>query len=237
MKCLLAAFVVPALFLAGCSDDQGASGRAGDPASAASSSDSPTESTTEIPTEPTDDSGMAQSDDDCEALLDADEVRAIATPDEVRLLTVAGSPTCVARLSGDLSQLNVSITPADVWARTVKVAIRQVIDQGLLDDAENQAKLQEGLDLLESGDGLDPDQACDLFTTMVVDIQGRPEGSNNVVNVVPSPDEPLSINAQACSDGVYTSVSVIAPSPIKNPEALQPKMMAALDHFHEGPLR
>lgn len=92
------------------------------------------------------------------------------------------------------------------WATILPAAMGQVLDSGI--PVEGREKLEKGLALIEEGAELDGDVACEMFTTMVVSIQGAPAGSTEIINYLPDADEPQAINAQRCRDGRYRSVQL-----------------------------
>ena len=73
-------------------------------------------------------------------------------------------------------------------------------------DPSNQAKLDQGAEILKRGRATDA-EACGVFSLMA-EIQGQPEGSVAVANIVPSKDDPRGMNAQTCEDGRFVSVQI-----------------------------
>ena len=176
---------------AGCGQEKATQPRAEKPSGAAASSSAPDPAA-------------------CTDLLSSDAVAQLAGEDmgEPRPVDVGGLEACRWDAADESPWVQVVRLPAAEWAASLPELFEQVRRSGLA-DGENLRKLEQGLELLESGE-LDDEGACRLFTTMVVDIQGAPAGSQEIVNYVPTQTDPLGVNAQACSGGVYASVQLVA---------------------------
>ncbi|MEV7397917.1 hypothetical protein [Aeromicrobium sp. NPDC092404] len=93
------------------------------------------------------------------------------------------------------------------WADVLPAALDQLekLPQVKL-SAADRAKLDEGRKLLDDK-ALLPDQACDLFVTLAKLEDGQ-DGSNEVIRYLPLNDgQAMTISAQTCSDGRFTSVT------------------------------
>jgi hypothetical protein len=93
--------------------------------------------------------------------------------------------------------------PAEQWAKSIPDVVDQLRSSGSL-DPENQSKLDAAARLLAAED-IDPGPACDLFSVMVEVEQNEP-GLTTTVNYLPTKEEPEAVTAQACIDGVYSSI-------------------------------
>jgi hypothetical protein len=167
---------------------------------------SPDKGSTAQPSEPE----TTQADTTCADTLALDEAEKLADEDmgEPHKVPVGGLEACRWDAPDSDTWVQAIRLPAAEWAEALPELIEQVRESGLA-TGDTLRKLEEGLDLLESGE-LGGDAACRLFTTMVVEIQGAPAGSREIVNYVPTEDDPRAVNAQACRDGVYVSVQLVA---------------------------
>ena len=158
---------------------------------------------------------------------------------EVSLTEVGGVQACRASVSGSevgVEDVQLIETSAAQWAEGLPEALAQVLNAGVITDQGNLAKIREAQELLGSGEGLDDAGACDLFATLVVELQGAAPGARSVVNSVPSEQAPVAVNGQACSGDAYTSIQVENPAGVQGGAVLQELVRGALDDFHEGPL-
>lgn len=183
----VALFLLPALLgLVGCGGDEPEAAPSGSP-------------TTEDP-------GSSA----CRRLLPDDAARALAgTTAKAPVDTEVGNLDACRWDLGVGEWIQVVDVPAAEWAAQLPALIDQVKASGQFDKA-TMAKLEEGRQVLESGKKLTPAQACGLFTTLVVEIQHQPKGSDHVVNFVPNPTSPQAVNAQRCVGGRYTSVQLVS---------------------------
>jgi hypothetical protein len=177
---------------------------------------------------------------ECAALIDRSaELAKLGSPSEEHTADVGGLPACQARVTGSnvgADQFQVIQVPAEDWARTLPDLIDQVIESGVVKDPAQLRKIERGRDMIDSGDELTADGACELFTTLVVSLQGLDEGAQSIINVLPDRKSPQAVNGQACSDGTYTSVQVESASVLKVDNDLLGQIGAALDRYHEGPV-
>lgn len=177
---------------------------------------------------------------ECAALIDRSaELAELGSASDEHTADVGGLPACQAQVTGSdvgADEFQVIQVPAEDWARTLPDLIGQVIESGVVKDPAQLRKLERGLDVIDSGDELTADSACELFTTLVVSLQGLEEGAQSIVNVLPDRESPQAVNGQACSDGTYTSVQVESASVLKVDDNLLNQVGAALDTYHEGPL-
>ncbi|HET9420188.1 MAG TPA: hypothetical protein VFO49_03555 [Nocardioides sp.] len=187
------------------------------------------------------DSGDTSAEGDgCAALIDRSaELAALGSASQEQRIDVGGLPACQAQVDGSnagVDQIQVIQVPAEEWARTLPDLIDELLESDVIDDPAQRRKLEQGREMITSDDQLTPDSACELFTTLVVSLQGLEKGARSIVNVLPDPQSPLAANGQACSDGSYTSVQVESASALAVDEALLGQVRAALDDYHEGPL-
>lgn len=196
------------LLLTACSSSDDADS-ADDPAT-------PTESASETSTpessEPEASATEGASADAC-ALLTAAEAKEIlggpAKPPEPSEL--AGVPQCVWPAKTGTQWIQVASTDASVWSRSLPEILRQLEASGVVTDETNLEKLRKGVKLIESGQDLDSDEACSVFSEML-EVQGRPPNSQSIVTVIPNSDQAQALTAQICSGGHYTTVTTTDPS-------------------------
>ena len=98
--------------------------------------------------------------------------------------------------------------PAVEWAVSLPAVLEEIKGAQSL-GGENLARIDEGIELIESG-AVDPAAACDMFSVMS-EISGSAPGTDRLVNLLPDGQAPQAISGQACVDGVYSSVLLIAP--------------------------
>ncbi|WP_161962508.1 DUF3558 family protein [Nocardioides speluncae] len=161
-------------------------------------------------------SPSSESDDAC-TLLTAAEIKEIvggpATAPEPGDL--AGVPQCLWRAKAGTQWVQAASTDASVWSRSLPEILKQIEASGLVTDKTNLKKLRKGAALVESGQDLESDEACSVFSEML-EVQGRPPGSQSIVTVIPNTDKPKAVTAQICSGGHYTTVSTADPSGLED---------------------
>ncbi len=105
------------------------------------------------------------------------------------------------------ANIRVMSMSSTTWAVILPAALDQVEKSPKVKlSAADRAELAEGRKLLDDKTLL-PDQACDLFVTLTK-LEGG-DGSNEVIRYVPlnQGKDAMTISAQTCSDGRFTSVS------------------------------
>lgn len=145
-------------------------------------------------------------------LLDDEQVTELAGEDlgAGREASIAGQlPVCQW---GDLSGVGVQagVVDASDWARSLPDVVEQLEASGIVDDEMNTQRLEDAAGLVASGDTIPADQACELFGDLA-EIGGQGADAEVTVSLVPSSADPQAITAQACRDGVYTTVLVTRP--------------------------
>lgn len=229
---LIPALALAGVLLAGCGGDtdDGADGADGANStdSTARADEGPGSSTSE---------GAAEA---CAArLTESPALAGVGTLGEATTTAVGGVEACRAPVTGsEVGVVAVQLidTSASAWVEGLPAALEQVLDAGIVTDEAGLAKLREAQELLESGEGLGDAAACDLFQTIVVELQGAAPGARSVVNSVPTEEAPLAVNGQACSEGSYTSIQVENPDGVRGGAVLEEFVRGALDDFHDGPL-
>lgn len=144
---------------------------------------------------------------DCDVRLQAVATAADLDLEVTSAAEVGGLPACHARVSASaagVERVQVIDASASEWATNIGPMVKQLIGQF---GAENDRKLEQGLALIEDQD-LPDARACELFTTMVVTMQGAPEGARRIVNYLPDLTEPQAVNAQSCLEGRFRSVQL-----------------------------
>lgn len=106
------------------------------------------------------------------------------------------------------------------WARSLPSAVRAFEESGFPLDEEQRGRLEEGVQLVEGGGRMDPDEACDAFSLML-ELQGQPPGTMEIVTVAPSFDEPYAVSGQMCSGGQFTSVMIGSADGLAEPLPMQ----------------
>lgn len=175
--------------------------------------------------EASDQKGSAQ----CHDLLDKAAVQKLMAGDALdpTETTIGGLEAC--RWDG-VTDPGASVTvvraPAETWAAKLPVLIDQYEETGALEGTD-KAKIDRARELVESGT-LTSEQACEAFTTMLVELQKLPAGTTRVTNWLPDAEAPQAINVQTCEDGIYTSVQLIAGG-LKGDAAEEARLQAAYD--------
>ena len=165
----------------------------------------------------------------CHDLLDKAAVQKLAGGDvlDPTETTIGGLEAC---RWGGVSDPGASVTavrtPAETWAEKLPVLIDQYERTGALAGTD-KAAIKRARELVESGT-LTGEQACEAFTTMLVELQELPAGSTRVVNWLPSKEAPQAVNVQTCEDGIYTSLQLIAGG-LKGSAAEEERLTEAYD--------
>lgn len=212
MRSLLTVATVALALISGCSssDDDDASGVDESPSVSASTTE-PVESQN-----PDESSGTA-SQSSCDLLSDADVERFLG------VTGITGTPGGIGIVPGcqwvsdDGKYMQVIAVDASDWAKQLPDTLEQAKASGLFRDAANLRKLRQGAALVADGKDLDPDQACAMFSMLLEELQGQPEGSTMIVNVIPTPAEPNAVAGQTCTEGRFTSVMVADPKGLTEP--------------------
>lgn len=126
---------------------------------------------------------------------------------EGRVGATAGVQNC--QWSGATGRwVQVVSIPAQNWARSLPDLVRAAKSSGVLSDEENLERLEEAAGLVEAGKEIGPAEACSLFSTMIEEFQGMPAGSDQIVTLLPTGEDPMAVTSQVCREGRYTSVMV-----------------------------
>jgi len=100
-------------------------------------------------------------------------------------------------------------TPAGTWAERLPALFDQLERTGGLQGRDKQA-IERARALIKEPRALTGDEACAIFTTMVVEFFDQPAGSTRVINWVPDRKAPQAVNVQTCEEGTYTSLQLLA---------------------------
>lgn len=119
---------------------------------------------------------------------------------------------------------------ASDWATALPDVIRQVEASGLLAGSAQQQTLKDAAALVEGGGRLEADKACDLFSQLL-DLRGDPPDTERTVNVFPSEDDAQGVAGQVCSEGRFTSVSILDPGGLIEPLPVE-EVGQSLDQVH-----
>lgn len=149
------------------------------------------------------------SDRTCD-LLTAAQVAELAgrSLSEPRKVVVAGLPICQWGSNDEIAVL-VGSFPAEEWATQMPGVIDQIEGSRAMADPDYRRRFETARELVMSGN-LDGQQGCDVFGALL-ETQGHPPGTSEVVNVVPSQADPQAINGQSCVRGMYSSVQLVMP--------------------------
>lgn len=148
----------------------------------------------------------ARSAETCD-LLKPSEVKQLLGEEGVAHPGVTGGMPNCQWVAADGKYVQVIHIPSSAWARSLPEVFRVVEASGLASDPDNVRKLRQGARLVESGKKLSAAEACSMFEQML-EIQGQPPGTNSVVLVQPTHENPLAVTGQMCSDGIFTSVLI-----------------------------
>ena len=154
-------------------------------------------------------------DDGSCGVLDAETITELAggPMTEHQETAVGAVPACQWQ-NGDM-KVQVIQAPAVEWAVALPAVLEEIKQAPGLGE-ENLARIDEGIELIESG-AVDPAAACDMFSVMS-ELSGSEPGTDRVVNLLPDGQAPQAISGQACVDGVYSSVLLVAPGLSKESE-------------------
>jgi hypothetical protein len=150
---------------------------------------------------------------------------------------VGGLPACQALVDDPderIARIQLIQVPAAEWARGLPGLIDQIVQSGQIQDQAAMSKLLTGRAMVEGGEELSGDQACELFTTLVVTLQTAEPGAISIINVIPSRDDARAVNGQACSAGTYTSVQIEGRTTLDITPALLDLVRFALADQHPG---
>jgi hypothetical protein len=137
-------------------------------------------------------------------------------------------PTCQYTFEGG-SRAQVISVPAEQWAKQLAPILAELERSPLVNDEVNSRKIAEMGEILNSTGTPD---ACELFTLLAA-VQGSGADLTQTVNLVPTLESPQAINGQQCTNGVYTSVQLIA-SDITDNGDFYNRVVDALDDVHSA---
>jgi hypothetical protein len=144
-------------------------------------------------------------------LLGDDEVSRLAGSalGEGQETEIAGTLTACVWGSLDATGVQAGVVDASQWAQSLPAAVDQIVSSGVADE-ENLAKLRNAATLIESGQGVSADRACELFSE-IVELNGEPRGADLTLTFFPNDDAPQALTAQVCRNGTYATVLVVRP--------------------------
>lgn len=203
---LLLVLALP-LTLAACADQDPSSGLSSSSPST-DQSGNPEESAPEDPAP--DAAGVTIASRPC-GLLAADEVAGLLGKPVGPGITQAPADGVLTCTFGDLPGrgLQVGAAAASSWAQ----ALPTIAERGrpvFAEDPEALERIDRAVRLVESGAGLDDQEACEVFRTIAVANGGR-AGDEVFVSVYPTSADPEYLSAQACRDGVFATLVVARP--------------------------
>lgn len=205
----LTTLIAGLLLMTSCSGDSDG----GDGDQSAADAGSPTESTSAPAASPTE----SAAGDPCSLLTAKDARKILGGPvQDPEPGDLAGLPQCVWPAKTGTSRVQVASIDASTWSRSLPDILQQLEASIPASDKSNLDKLRKGADLVESGQDLDSDEACSLFSDML-EVQGQPPGSKSIVSVFPSLDKAQAVSAQICTNGHYTTVTTTDPDGLDDP--------------------
>ena len=174
---------------------------------ACNGSDSPSADSTTGSSAPSTPSSSTTSATSCDTLLSQDQAETAAgsTLSDPRSAGQSGIEAC--QWSGKESGVQALKAPADQWAQQLPAVLQQYQASGVKIPSPVQAKIAQGLKLVQEKKTLSGDQACGLFAELTkIPGQAGPDGTLDTV--LPSEQKPQGVTAQACTEGTYWSVTV-----------------------------
>lgn len=131
--------------------------------------------------------------------------------------------------------IEVSSLDAGAWARSLPNLVSGLRASGRDLDPDTEADLQAIVDLVEGRDALTAGRACDLFPTIAEAVAG--DETDAFVLFVPiernDGQAALGVQAQTCTDGVFSSVVFSAPD-VTESDAVERRARTALDDAHRA---
>lgn len=162
--------------------------------------------------EPKADDTPPQGSAQCHHLLATDRVErlaggTVADPEDTE---VGGMEACQWKGTTDPgASVTIVRAPAEQWAAKLPPLIDQLQETGALAgiDKDRVKRLRQ---VLAQGGAMTGDQACEAFSTVVVELGGGTKGADRVVLWRPDRKAPQALTLQECEDGRYTSITLIA---------------------------
>ncbi|MDR7382407.1 DUF3558 family protein [Promicromonospora iranensis] len=142
------------------------------------------------------------------SLVDAEVIAELAgSPLEAKQAVKVGGQLPACQWGTNDLGVQVAQVPAGEWAQTLPSLINQMRLSGEL-GADNQRKLNEAAEMLASDD-LGTSTACEVFSLMTELSMNEPD-MTSIINYAPNQDDPQAVTAQACIDGVYSSIMLVS---------------------------
>ncbi|MET3961060.1 hypothetical protein ABIE44_000994 [Marmoricola sp. OAE513] len=163
---------------------------------------------------------------DCGEVFSRAEAEALADGDlgAGKPEAFSGLTACAWTSTTTGARVGVLAVPSSEWAKVLPAAVGTLLESDV--DFAGRELLDDALELIEEGGTLDDTKACEVFSTMA-SLQGQPKGTTQVFNYVPDDQAPQGINGQACVNGRYYSVQLVAPGIKKGPK-IEARIRAAL---------
>ena len=131
----------------------------------------------------------ADSPESCGLLTDAQVAELAGQPvTQSRAAEVGSLPACLYMVENS-DKVQVIDVPASEWSRELPALLDQVEQSGVVDDPATRDKFAAARKKLDAEGSLDDDAACALFSDLL-EIQGAPAGESQIVNFVPTREEP-----------------------------------------------
>ena len=123
-----------------------------------------------------------------------------------------------------------SSLPAADWAMSLPGLIDGLRGSGQDLSAADDARLDKIAAAVEGSEDLTAEEACQLFPT-IAEVTGAEPGSDDLVVFVPVGGE-LGVQAQTCTEGVFSSVVFSTPG-LTESDAVEQRARAALETAHD----
>lgn len=151
----------------------------------------------------------------CDTMLSQDEAETAAGTTLSDPRSAGQSEIEACQWSGKDSGVQALKAPADQWVQQLPAVLQQYQASGVKIPSPVQAKIAQGLKLVQEKKTLSGDQACSLFAELTkIPGQAGPDGTLDTV--LPSEQKPQGVTAQACTEGTYWSVTVAYKTLSKN---------------------
>lgn len=148
------------------------------------------------------------TDDPCDLLTSTEVERLAGESLAPAATTVTGLSACQWGTPAELGVTTINVSAADLAAQLPELV--EELRESASDSPDTRRRVEEALQLISSDRENSPDQACDLFGS-VMEVLGVPFDAPRAIRVQPTKRNPLAIGGQVCARGRYTMVLLVAP--------------------------
>lgn len=148
----------------------------------------------------------------CQHLLGQDRVERlaggkVAAPGDT---TVGGMDACEWKGVADPgASVTIVRAPAEQWADRLPPLIEQLRETGALKGVD-QARVKRVEQLVARGGSMTGAEACEAFSTVIVELGGGKTGATRIVLWRPNRKAPQALTLQDCSNGRFTAITLLA---------------------------